>query len=104
MSDPSFNVTLENVKHNPEILGEEDGVVFDPIHGFIIERVGSNFDGLFKCIADVNNKTYDRIFTIMIEGMYRKILYCLLVCLSSILMYMYNLLPCLHSLSEHFTI
>ena len=68
VSDPEYNVTLKTIAYNTRYFGPEDDVLFDPMLGFVIRRVTSEFDGLFECIAEVENTTYVRSFTILIEG------------------------------------
>ena len=55
VSDPSVEVHFLKDSYLPEDqdpLGPEDGVIWDPRQGFIIENPNKNFDGLHKCTTD----------------------------------------------------
>ena len=69
-SNPSYNVTFMCECHKPKPLGPEDGIMFDPRDGFIIAKTEHSMDGLYKCFTTVNNQTFVRIFTFVIEGEY----------------------------------
>lgn len=68
--DPELNVTLEKISFVNKSLGPEHGVVFNPMEGFIIEKVGGVLDGLHQCTVVSDNKTYIRHFTVLIQSKY----------------------------------
>ncbi|KAL4230476.1 hypothetical protein ACF0H5_010858 [Mactra antiquata] len=69
VGSPDLNVTFIRKSHKDEgdIIGEQDGIHFDPEKGIIIHRVNQSFDGIFECETTVNGNEFVRTFTFMIH-------------------------------------
>jgi len=65
---PGATVELYEESFPKKKITEQDGAVFDPHEGFVIQNVTSAFDGLFKCNVSVGNVTYNMTFTLLINS------------------------------------